>query len=39
LRVQVNGSALAPGTTKDAFLETLVDSPRPVCIGFRLQKI
>lgn len=36
---QVNGTSLEPGTTKDAFLELLIETPRPVCIGFRLQKV
>jgi len=38
LIVTINGDSLAPGTTKDAFLEVLVSTPRPVCIGFRLQR-
>ena len=38
LIVSINGDGLAPGTTKDAFLELLLATPRPVCIGFRLQK-
>ena len=38
LIVSLNGEALPPGTTKDAFLDRLVAIPRPVCIGFRLQK-
>jgi len=36
---QVNGASLETGTTKDAFLELLIETPRPVCIGFRLQKV
>ena len=38
LIVEINQERLPMDLTKDAFLDMLVSLPRPVCIGFRLQK-
>jgi hypothetical protein len=38
LIAELNSNPLPLNTTKEAFLELLVSLPRPVCIGFRLQR-
>ena len=38
LIVEINQERLPMDLTKDAFLDMLVSLPRPICIGFRLQK-